>query len=510
MSIAPCSVIIISYNSGDYLPTCLYSIKRSLQNREHQIIVYDNNSPMPLGNDLKTSYSDVLWMESDKNHGFGKACNLAAQKAKHEFLFFVNPDTIVSLDTFDLLLEYISEKPEAGVVGGKILNGDGTLQWACRRSFPSPMTAIYKTLGLANLFPNSKRFGAYNLTYLDPDVEAEVDAVSGSFFCIRKKVYDGVNGFDEDFFLYGEDLDICYRVQEAGYKNYYFPGTTLIHFKGQSSKTRRFGSYFNFYQAMMIFASKHKKFKPVPLWIISIGVMFAALLGVFSRLIPSWWKVVADALVMAALSLGFAHVKEADFLPVFAGSTITVIALFALSGDYFAKNSSLFKFSRFWGLLLIILTFMTGFASGYGLSAGIVATCGILFLWSWRKIWRWVSYFKAVFTGARQRSVILGNHKGIAKWFTRENLIPERDVLGCVSSIEPVDDIREHYLGNSSNLEDIYNRTGCKELLVVADSAGRYEELPAQFEKLRKMKPNLVIGFPQTQTFALVDLSFLK
>ncbi|HSQ40715.1 MAG TPA: glycosyltransferase family 2 protein, partial [Fibrobacteraceae bacterium] len=202
------------------LPTCLYSIVRGLQGMEAQILVVDNGSPQPLPQNLRKEYPQVDWILSEKNLGFGGACNLAANQARHPYLFFVNPDTLVSRDTFSKLVEYMSVKPQAGIVGCKILNGDGTLQWACRRSFPSPMSAIYKTLGLATLFPKSRRLGAYNLSYLDPDMETEVDAVSGSFFCVRKDIYEQVHGFDEDFFLYGEDLDICLRVQQAGFRNF--------------------------------------------------------------------------------------------------------------------------------------------------------------------------------------------------------------------------------------------------------------------------------------------------
>jgi GT2 family glycosyltransferase len=182
-------------------------------------------------------------MDSHRNLGFGKGCNLAAKMATKEILFFINPDTVVSKGTFQSTLAYIESKPDAGAVGCKILNGDGSLQWACRRSFPSPFAAICKTIGLSALFPKSKIFASYNMTYLDPNIETEVDAVSGSFLGVKREIFNRLKGFDEDFFMYGEDLDICLRIKKLGYRNYYFPGTSILHFKGQSSKTRRFRTF---------------------------------------------------------------------------------------------------------------------------------------------------------------------------------------------------------------------------------------------------------------------------
>ena len=158
----------------------------------------------------------------------------------------------------------MEEHPESGTVGCRILNEDGSIQWACRRSFPTIVSAVSKTIGLAALFPNNKTLASYNMTYADPDAVTEVDAISGSFFCIRRDVYEKLNGFDEDFFMYGEDLDLCFRTKQMGLKNYYTPVTNILHFKGQSCRTRRWGSYVDFYKAMLIFVRKHKDLYFVP------------------------------------------------------------------------------------------------------------------------------------------------------------------------------------------------------------------------------------------------------
>ena len=207
-----CSVIIIAYNSCDFIPACLKSVRDACEGLDSQIIVLDNGSNEPIIPEIKNFFPEVEWIDSKENLGFGKGCNLAEKHATKPYLFFINPDTIISKNAFREMLKFMEEHPEAGTVGCRILNEDGTLQWACRRSFPTIVSAVSKTIGLAALFPKNKTLASYNMSYADPDEMIEVDAISGSFFCIRRDVYEKLNGFDEDFFMYGEDLDLCFRT----------------------------------------------------------------------------------------------------------------------------------------------------------------------------------------------------------------------------------------------------------------------------------------------------------
>lgn len=498
-----CSVIIVAYNSGSLLPVCLNSIQQALAKVHGEIIVIDNGSPYPLPESLKESYPDVHWMHSHENLGFGKACNRAAAQANSPYLFFVNPDTLVSTETFANLLGFIESHPNAGVVGCKILNGDGTLQWACRRSFPSPMAAIYKTLGLAALFPQSRKFANYNLTFLDPNQEAIVDAVSGSFFCVRKVVYDQVKGFDEDFFLYGEDLDICYRIQQTGLQNYYTPISTIVHFKGQSSKTRRVKSYVDFYQAMLIFARKHTQLlKPIPYWLVYMGIVFAAVLGIFPRLIPSWARMGFDLILMMILSFFLSMDTGYSFswLAVSISGSVVLPAL--LLGEYGTQPVAPSR-HFLWSAPLLLTV---GICAGWKVFLWSLA--GFLMIWGWRRIYFWFRYFQGVFSGRRLRSILLGGHPEISAWFLRENILPGRDILGCLS-IEPDPLAREHCLGTIEDLEDLRKRTGIRELLVSPDSMGRFDRIPEKMQNDPTWTKKLLIGHPDSSTFALVDLDFL-
>ena len=223
-----CSVIIVAYNSCDFIPACLKSVRDACEGIDAQVIVLDNGSDDPILPEIRQFFPEVEWIDSKENLGFGKGCNLAEKRATKPYLFFINPDTIVSRDSFTKVLDFIEEHPESGTVGCRILNEDGSLQWACRRSFPTIVSAVSKTIGLAALFPKNKTLASYNMTYADPDEVTEVDAISGSFFCMRRDLYEKLGGFDEDFFMYGEDLDLCFRAKVAGCKNYYTPSTNIL------------------------------------------------------------------------------------------------------------------------------------------------------------------------------------------------------------------------------------------------------------------------------------------
>lgn len=251
------SVIIVSYNVKSFLQHCINSVKKASKDLNVELFVVDNNSIDGSGEMIQQIFPNVHLIANKKNLGFGKANNQALKLSKGRYVLFLNPDTLIEENTLEILLDFMDKNEKIGIVGPKILNSDGTLQLACRRSFPSPGVALPKLLGLSTLFPKNKRFGKYNLTYLDPDESYSVDAISGSFMFCRANLIHELKGFDEDFFMYGEDLDLCRRVQLKGFLVYYLPETTIIHHKGESSKSAPFDSLLAFYKAMDIFFGKH-------------------------------------------------------------------------------------------------------------------------------------------------------------------------------------------------------------------------------------------------------------
>lgn len=504
-----CSVIIVAYNSRDYIPACLASVSDALKNIDSEIIVVDNGSPIPILPEQKNAFPHVKWIDSAENLGFGKGCNLAAKSATKEVLFFVNPDTVVSRGTFERTLSYMASKPDAGAVGCKILNGDGTLQWACRRSFPSPFAAICKTIGLSALFPKSKIFASYNMTYLDPDEETAVDAVSGSFLGVKRETFDKLHGFDEDFFMYGEDLDICLRIKKLGFNNYYYPGTSILHFKGQSSKTRRFRTFVEFYMAMLIFAKKHHNYH-LPTFIIAIGIFFAAIVGVFSRLVPQWWKMLVDILVAVLCGAVYSCFAPISLHQVAALALFTWMPM-AIAGDYVSprlEGFRLFKFLLPAAAVSLVAEIFALRADWTLIYPAIAIAFGCVF---WRRLLFWRGYFYQIFSGKAKRSILLGGTTdSIACWFDRYHLKPGLNILGCVTNHPEcvTEENREHLLGGMEQLAAICKRTGSRELLVLSDANGFREQFDAAQIKSLGLCPKLLIGADNNTNYAVVDLNY--
>ena len=251
------SIIIVNYNVKEFLQNLLHSISKSSNKINREIIIVDNASNDGSVEFISEKFPEVNLIANTKNLGFSTANNIGMKQAKGKYILLLNPDTLVSEDTFEKMICFFEENPQVGLAGCKILNPDGTIQLACRRSFPGPWTSFCKVTGLSNLFPKSRLFAQYNLTYLDSDQTYEVDAISGSFMMFRKDVYEKIGGLDEKFFMYGEDLDFCYRAQKSGYKVFYVHSTQIIHYKGESTKKSGLDETKIFYNAMHLFVKKH-------------------------------------------------------------------------------------------------------------------------------------------------------------------------------------------------------------------------------------------------------------
>ena len=251
------SIVIVNYNVKEFLQNLIHSIIKAAKEIEYEVIIIDNASDDGSVEFIKEKFPQVKLIANKKNLGFSKANNQGLALAGGKYLLLLNPDTLVREDTFQKMIEFFEGTPSAGMAGCKILNPDGTLQLACRRSFPGPWTSFCKVTGLGSLFPNSRIFARYNLTYLDENQTYEVDAISGSFMMMTKEAYQKVGGLDEQFFMYGEDLDFCYRVQKSGLKVFYVHTTQIIHYKGESTKRSSFDETKVFYDAMHLFVKKH-------------------------------------------------------------------------------------------------------------------------------------------------------------------------------------------------------------------------------------------------------------
>lgn len=249
------SIIIVSYNVKKFLQLCLNSVFSS--NSDIEVIVVDNHSIDGTTDMIHSDYPEVRFYPQEENLGFGKACNIGLKEATGEYILFLNPDTVIQEDTIPSCLEFYQNADNPGIVGVKMVDGSGNYLPESKRGFPDMMSSFWKMSGISNLLPKSRFFNQYYLGHLPRDKDNEVDILCGAFMFVEKKVLDAVGSFDESFFMYGEDIDLSYRVQSAGFKNYYLASSTIIHYKGQSTKKEDLRYVNHFYTAMAIFSNKH-------------------------------------------------------------------------------------------------------------------------------------------------------------------------------------------------------------------------------------------------------------
>ncbi len=251
------SVVIVSFNVAGLLRDCLQSVEANLDHLRAEVFVVDNASADDSADMVEAEFPWVRSIRSPRNLGYVRGNNLALRQARGRHLLLLNPDTKLPPNALAQTVAYLDTHPDVGVLGPKLVRADGSLDLACRRSFPSPETAFFRLFGLARLFPNSPRFARYNLLYADPDRPMDVDSVCGAFMLVRRAVADQVGLLDESYRMYGEDLDWAYRIKRAGWRVRYHPSVVVLHYKGQSSRQRPARSLLNFYHAMHVFYGKH-------------------------------------------------------------------------------------------------------------------------------------------------------------------------------------------------------------------------------------------------------------
>lgn len=294
------SIIIVNYNVRYFLEQALLSVQKATKNLTTETFVVDNNSVDDSVHMVAEKFPDVHLIANQDNPGFSTANNQAIRLAKGQYILLLNPDTLVEEDTFDKCVAFMDNHPDAGGLGVKMIDGSGNFLPESKRGLPTPMTAFYKTFGLSKLFPKSPTFNRYHLGFLDPNQTHEVEVLAGAFMLMRKSVLDKIGLLDETFFMYGEDIDLSYRIIKGGYKNYYFADTTIIHYKGESTKKGSLNYVKVFYNAMIIFAKKHFQGEQATLFvaILQLAIYFRASLTVISNLFKKIYLPLLDALFL--------------------------------------------------------------------------------------------------------------------------------------------------------------------------------------------------------------------
>ncbi len=274
------SIIIVNYNVKYFLEQCLYSVQKAIASINAEVIVVDNASSDDSMTYLPQRFPLVKFIANKYNSGYAKANNIGLQQASGKYILFLNPDTIIPEDSLQRCLHFMEQHPRAGALGIRMVNGHGHYLKESKRGFPSPLTSLYKIAGLTALFPKSKIFAKYYHGHLDENQDQEVDVLSGAFFLTKKEVLEKTGSFDERFFMYAEDIDLSYRIQQAGYKNYYFAGSQIVHFKGESTNKESLRYTKLFYKAMSQFVKKHYSGSRSFLYVIVIHLAIALRAGI--------------------------------------------------------------------------------------------------------------------------------------------------------------------------------------------------------------------------------------
>ena len=235
------SIIIVNYNVRYFLDQCLHSVQQAIKKLEEEqlqaeVSVVDNNSVDGSAGEVRQKFPWVKLIENRENVGFAKANNQALAVSSGRYILLLNPDTVVEEDTFSKCISFMDSHPDAGALGVKMIDGKGAFLPESKRALPTPWVSFYKMFGLSRLFPRSRRYARYHLGHLDRDQTHPVDVLAGAFMFLRKETLEKTGYLDESFFMYGEDIDLSYRISQAGYHNYYFPESTIIHYKGESTK----------------------------------------------------------------------------------------------------------------------------------------------------------------------------------------------------------------------------------------------------------------------------------
>jgi Predicted glycosyltransferases len=393
------SIVIVNYNVRDFLNNALVSVFKALEGLKGEVFVVDNASDDGSCDLVRQSFPQVRLITNDVNVGFAKANNQALALSTGKYLMLLNPDTIVQEDTFRVLINFFEANGDVGMAGCKILNPDGTFQLPCRRSFPTPWVAFTKVSGLSTLFGSTKLFGRYNLTYLNPDESYEVDAISGSCMMIRRKVFETVGGLDESFFMYGEDLDWCYRVQRGGWKVFYVADTKIIHYKGESTRRSDIDELKIFYKAMRLFVRKHHQGSLLFESFIELAIDVRRIIAAMMRYGKPFLVSLFDFCTVVATILFAAYLRSHRFFsfPSYAypwalivPSIIVVLSLF-VAGVYSSRKLSISRSFSAALFAFIVISALTAFIKNFAFSRVIMIISGVLSVFlipGWRLIIR--------------------------------------------------------------------------------------------------------------------------
>ena len=482
------SIVIVNYNVRHFLEQCLDSVYNASKNIRVEVFVIDNASVDGSQEYITTRFPQVDYTYNIKNLGFSKANNQGIRHAKGRYILLLNPDTLVEEDTFSKCVAYMDGHNNVGGLGVKMVDGSGLYLPESKRGLPTPWVAFYKIFGLSKLFPSNRRFGKYHLSYLSTDEINEVEVLSGAFMWLRKEAIDKVGLLDEDYFMYGEDIDLSYRLLKGGYKNVYFPETRIIHYKGESTKRTSVNYVLVFYRAMLIFSQKHFASQN-NFWfngLIESAVYLRALYAIVNRVAQNILLPLLDfAIIWLSMyvlkGVYEVYVKhDASFYP--PSFTIKVIPIYALTwvlsclanGAY----NKPYRAGRIWFAMFtgaLIISAVTNFFDAYRFSKALIlmgTLSGAILLTLNRAIINYFIFGRLTLSGGTNyRTLIIGDRDEAVKTthlIAGSNLSAE--IIGWVSPPETISQINKLYIGKFENLTQIVDMFKVNQIIFCSKS----------------------------------------
>lgn len=529
------SVVFLSYNTRDLTRQALNSVLAAAEGLEAEIFVVDNASADGSADMIAAEFPQVKLVCNEANVGFSAGNNVALRQVTGEYALLINTDTIVRRDALHAMVDFLDAHPEAGACGCKILDPDGTLQLDSRRGFPTPLAAFCKMSGLSRLFPKHPLMARYHLTHLDPEQTAEIEVLSGSCMMVRKAAMDQVGLLDEDYFMYGEDIDWCYRFHQAGWKIYYLPTTAIIHFRGESGRGTPLKILYRKSRAMSIFVNKHmaRRYRFFPLWLLQVGIALHGTFRFLTRAARALALPLLDAgLVLCGLKLGLTVRYHPELVPfiyrieqvgtlfgldvqptrwlvpppysdlqwaaVYGASTLVWLLAFYASGLYDRR-----RYSVAWSVVGATLGFaaivmLVFFFKGYNFSRLAVVSawfCNVLLVAGWRLVARWFLHQRG--REGRLRTLLVGTDAAAVDFV--EQL--ERAGMAHCNLIGVVGEVPQQrgrplagrpLVGHVGELEELVNDFAIDHLVFTPSAMSSFLERPVQAWEARGLRVSMV------------------
>jgi GT2 family glycosyltransferase len=497
------SVIIVNYNVRYFLEQCLFSVQKAMRGINGEIWVVDNASKDGSRAYLEPLFPQVKFIWNAENFGFSKANNQALQYATGSFILFLNPDTILPEDCFSKCLDFFKNNLDAGALGVRMLDGNGNFLPESKRSFPSPSISFFKLSGLSSLLPKSKLFGKYHLGFLDENENHEVNVLAGAFMLVRKNVLDETGGFDEQFFMYGEDIDLSYRIQKTfnpatgnTFKNYYFSETSILHFKGESTKKGSLNYVRMFYLAMSQFVQKHFSSSSSTIFhsIIWLAIWARAVLSAVKQLIKQIGLPLIDCFIIwvsfwLTKELWIQYIKkETYYEPLLLYASFSGFSvLFLIVSYYTVLYQQKFRFSELWKsgviMALILLVVYSLLPEYIRFSRGIVVIgCffSLICLSLWRKFLLFLEMIEPASVEEEVYTLIIGTNEDAKKINTLNQLSKKiSPVRGVISPVKEPDT-----LGSINELMQIVEGTPVRELIFCESNLISFKKIIDYYQQI--------------------------